>query len=420
MGASIAMAMLTGSWALPVPTARAEGDPAAKCYATSEALSPDQRVAACTAAIEASPVGLDGWIDAHLRRADAYFKKNELDLAIADYDQIIRHVPDNIIALICRASLYVRKRNMDLAFADYARAIDINPRLTSVYAARGDAYQIMGDLDHAIADYERALQINSRGVHANAHAHVSLGVAYRLKGDLDRALVECNRGIDLAADEWRGYICRGEIFEDKGDFELALADFNRAAQINSKDLRPHWDMVHVYRRQGKLDLVLAEIGQIIASEPQNPRHYYSRALVRFQLGQLHEARADVDKSYELDPRDAYTNLWRDILRKRMNQPSQLAEDSKQLDMAKWPAPVVRLFLGEMTVDAVLAAADDPNPNKRKGQLCEANFYAGELALQRGATEEAVRLLRLTANDCPKNFIEWSAAVAELRVLEPNR
>ena len=85
-------------------------------------------------------------------------------------------------------------------------------------------------------------------------------------------------------------------------------------------------------------------------------------------------------------------------------------------MTAWPAPVIRMFLGQMTPAAVLAAADDPDATKKKGQVCEANFYSGEWALRHGAKDEAARLFRLAASDCPKDFNEWSAANAELKAL----
>ena len=65
---------------------------------------------------------------------------------------------------------------------------------------------------------------------------------------------------------------------------------------------------------------------------------------------------------------------------------------------------------------MLAAADNPDATKKKGQVCEANFYSGELALRTGAKDEATRLFQVAANDCPKNFNEWGAANAELKAL----
>ena len=68
--------------------------------------------------------------------------------------------------------------------------------------------------------------------------------------------------------------------------------------------------------------------------------------------------------------------------------------SSKIDMTPWPAPIIRMFLGRMPPAAVLAAADDPDAKKKKNQVCEANFYSGELALRQGAKDEAARLFRL--------------------------
>jgi lipoprotein NlpI len=85
-------------------------------------------------------------------------------------------------------------------------------------------------------------------------------------------------------------------------------------------------------------------------------------------------------------------------------------------MAAWPAPVVRLFLGQMTPAGVIDAAQNADANTMKGQVCEANFYTGELALLQSAKDEAVRLFRLAARDCPPAFVESEGANAELKVL----
>jgi lipoprotein NlpI len=83
-------------------------------------------------------------------------------------------------------------------------------------------------------------------------------------------------------------------------------------------------------------------------------------------------------------------------------------------MTKWPAPVIRLFLGQLTPEAVLAAADDPNANTKKQHVCEANFFGGVLASQQGKRDDA--LFRLAAMDCPKGFVEYDSAIAELKAL----
>ena len=109
-------------------------------------------------------------------------------------------------------------------------------------------------------------------------------------------------------------------------------------------------------------------------------------------------------------------LWADIAAQRNKQPSRLAQTTSDIDMTAWPAPVVKLFLNQMTPAAVLAAADDPDPVKKTGQICEANFYSGEFALTKGAKDEAISLFRLAANECPHGYLEWDGANAELKRL----
>ena len=91
-----------------------------------------------------------------------------------------------------------------------------------------------------------------------------------------------------------------------------------------------------------------------------------------------------------------------------------------IDLTKWPAPIVRLYLRQITAETVLVAANDGDAKTRKGRLCEFNFYSGELALQGGSKDDAARLFRLAVADCPKSFAEFIAANAELKELGTTR
>src|SRR5262245_5893226 len=66
-----------------------------------------------------------------------------------------------------------------------------------------------------------------------------------------------------------------------------------------------------------------------------------------------------------------------------------------------------------TPAAVLSAADHADPIKKKGQVCEANFFVAEYALLQNKKDEALRLYQLAASHCPPTFIEAGAAKAAL-------
>jgi GAF domain-containing protein len=84
------------------------------------------------------------------------------------------------------------------------------------------------------------------------------------------------------------------------------------------------------------------------------------------------------------------------------------------------APVVRLLLGESTPTALLASATDSDQKKSRERLCEANYFIGQFALQRGSKEEAKRAFQIAGRDCPRQLLEMGAAVAELRVFDKTR
>src|SRR5262249_16433436 len=150
--------------------------------------------------------------------------------------------------------------------------------------------------------------------------------------------------------------------------------------------------------------------------PANFSAYFSRALVNFYFGALPQSLADFNRASELDPKNAYVALWLDIAGKRSKLPSRLAEATEQINMTTRPAPIVRLYLNQTTVEAVISAAVDPDANTKNSRLCDVGFYSGELALQRGAKDEAVRLFRTAAAHCPKHITPWWTANAELNAL----
>jgi lipoprotein NlpI len=366
--------ILTSISVLP---ARAQSTEEAKCT-TSADIPPDERISGCTSVLESGKYGLQGTIRAYFGRGSAYLKKGDLDLAVADYTQVIQRYPKNWQAYFCRGQAYSRKGDLGRAIADYTELVRLNPKAEAGYIGRGAAYAKEGELDRAIADFDQAKQLNPN----DKNVYLGRGRVFLDRGDFDSAVAECDRAIQLDPKDGRAYLYRGHAFAVRGDFGSAVADYDRAIQL----------------------------------DPKNALVYRARSVAGLYAGLLPKAQADLDQSRALDPKDLYSALWLDIVAKRGHLPSQLAGLVRQLDMAKWPAPIIRLVLGEMTAEAVLSAADDPDAKRKKSQVCEANFYTGELALQRGATEEAARLFQLAAADCPKSFFEWGAAKAELRGL----
>ena len=170
------------------------------------------------------------------------------------------------------------------------------------------------------------------------------------------------------------------------------------------------------KSQTELDDLVAYYTQQLIFDPKDDDAYFHRGIAKFYGGSASDAIADIGKAYELDPAYPYYAVWLQIIQARSGIPSHLAEDVSHVDMTKWPAPVIKLLLGQMAGRAVLAAATDPDTAIQMGQVCEANFYIGQLEMLKNSRREAERWFRLAALGCPQDFVEGPAARAELRAL----
>jgi lipoprotein NlpI len=209
----------------------------------------------------------------------------------------------------------------------------------------------------------------------------------------------------------------GIAFHAEGDPDTATVTATiETVRLDAKDPDVHHNRSAKDQAKSDLNQIIVYYNAAIKRDPKDDDAYFHRGLANFYAGSLPQALADLGQAIKLDPEYPYYALWIDIIDKRGNATSHLRQTISHVDMTKWPAPVIRLFLGQTTPAEVLAAANDSDAKAKRGQICEANFYLGELALQQGAREEATRMFRLAATDCPREFVEGHSASSELEAL----
>lgn len=387
-------------------------------------------------------------VKARVDRALAYIRSGDPARAMADCDRVVEISPESGGGQLCRGRVYFAKGDRERALAALDQTIQIKPKGEGFYYFRGESFLQLGEFDRAIADYDRIVELNPR----SPSAYFLRGVARSQEGDYDRAIADYTEAMQqarqvrknpgkapipgqngdpvsvsvdgeaarLAWGDGPPLRARGDARYAKGDFDRAIADFDEAIRFDPRDKDALGLRANVYKAKGDFSRSIAEYDQLVQLDPRDARAYRARASAHWQAGSLAKSLADLDEAVRLDRKNAYAALWREIIASRSHEPSRLAEAATQLDMTKWPAPIINLFLGTKTPEQVLDAANDPDPRKRKGQLCEAHFYAAELTLQRGSREEALRLFDLAVADCPKTFIEKQAADFELSSLRASR
>ena len=142
------------------------------------------------------------------------------------------------------------------------------------------------------------------------------------------------------------------------------------------------------------------------------------AIFYWNLGRFAEAADDFRQAFKLEPSYSYGLLWAEISAARADT-GNVAEFAKAVEKAAsdWPRPLLDFYAKGTTREAVMKAAQEGTEIDRRNQQCEANFYLAEWDLARGQADVAKPLLKEASDNCPKNFVEYSAANIELTRLE---
>jgi lipoprotein NlpI len=292
---------------------------------------------------------------------------------------------------------------------------------TAAQAARATPRDIAAcaqtkDNDAAVAGCTRIIDDSKTKPKGHAAAYYNRGNANAAKGDFAAAIGDYDEALKLEPKNARALTNRGTAHSEKGDPEAALADFGEAIKRDPRFASAYFNRANAYAAKGETDLAIGDYTAAIKYDRRNVNAYIARGALHLAGGTAAKARADMALATRLERRNAYAVLWQDIAERRAKQRGVLARGTKGLDMKAWPAPVIRLFVGEIKQDAVLSAADDANPALKQAHSCEANFYGGQYALIEGQRDDAVKLFEAAAKECPHGFLEGIAATAELKGL----
>jgi tetratricopeptide (TPR) repeat protein len=251
-------------------------------------------------------------------------------------------------------------------------------RDASAFTSAGVSLLQVGEYDQAIRDFDRAIAVQPGLVVAWRNR----GLAHRGKGDFDRALADYEQALVFAPSDARLYHERGLTYSGMSDFPHAIADFNRA----------------------------------IALKPDQASAIMNRGRINFVLGNFAQAAADLQRGLALDSADVDAALWLHLARRRLAQDdaTDLAAYGAAADSSRWPAPVLRYFLGALSADQLRAAAKDSTAPAAEDRPCTAAFFLGEDALLRKEYSGAAALFEESRNVCPKESAEHKAASAELQ------
>jgi lipoprotein NlpI len=341
---------------------------------------PGGAVAHFTTALAAPDLAPAYRATAYVDRGAARMQKKEWDAAIADFTDALKADPSYLEAYEFRAAAYMEAKHIDLAIVDVSALIARKPFLIDAYGQRGELYASQQNYDGAISDFSTIIGM----VPEEADGYEARGAIYRVKGDYARAMNDDDKAIDLGAKHAHNYVERGLVYEAQADYRNAVRDFESAADIAPKDENVRLHLGLSSWEAGRFDDALKTFGVIRDSAKPEFAPY------------------------------AALWIWLATAKTGGDRDGAFKAAVSRYAGTDWPRPIVDLYSGTGSVEAVLKAAADSNAKRQAEKTCEANFYGGAWSGIHQDAAGAKAMLTAAATSCPPYFVERNAAAAELK------
>ncbi|MEZ5830687.1 MAG: tetratricopeptide repeat protein [Dongiaceae bacterium] len=370
---------------------------------------------------------LDTAIDADPKKAELYLLRaiwhryaGRDDSAADDLERALAFDSNFAPARYLRGRMELETGNaasLKRASADFTQLAKQHADSPDVLLYRGIAESRAESYKAAIADFDAVLKNQP----LSAVAVNERGDAWRGLRDYDRALTDYSKAIRLASDWPEAYRDRGFLYHLLAQHEQARADFNRAIQLNSSDAEAWNGRALVSLSEGRIPEAITDFNRAIEIMPQSGAYFANRATARLINGDEKRAIEDFRHAAKFDPEEPFVHLLLYIAQARAGEKeearSALAAYAESHHDQAWPRPIVDLFLGHGSPEAVEKAAKLAARSKdAAGQRFDADFYIGQWALLTGDEKAAALRLKSVYDSRMREYLEFDIARADLTSL----
>ena len=192
---------------------------------------------------------------------------NQNDLLNVTLEKIPTEVArgGDINVLLNAANAAYEQENLEDALAKYQEVLEIDPSLYVVRTNLGHVYREMGDLDQAFAEYAMVLEEEP----TNRLALQGAGDVLVDKGEPQEAVVYFEKVMIQAPDDETLPFDVGEMYFNTGNSEQAIVFYDKAVAIKPDWSRPYLKMAYAYLNLGKLDDAAAQFQKVVEVAPDS-------------------------------------------------------------------------------------------------------------------------------------------------------
>jgi len=308
--------------------------------------------------------------------------------AIADYEALLRHTPDDADILQLLGLALAQLGNSADAVTFLSRSLNLKPDRPGVLLNLARALHTLGRAEEALQACNRALILDS-----------SLAGGYRTRasvltalGRREEALANAGQAVRLALKDPGAHADLGVALEAAGREREALECFERAVALDPNLAPAHHNRAMLLARRGEHERALHSFDRALAVQPHHAALNANRGSTLKELGRLAEAEQSFSLALAIEPNNALTLQSRALVRYLLRQYEEALRDYDALG-ARGDENASALVGRGATLVALHRFSEALAPLERAVQLvpgdADAHIQRGVALLNLERTAEAV-------------------------------
>ncbi len=288
-------------------------------------------------------------ITQHLQEAIAHHQAGKLDEAKAEYESVLRSVPDHPVANHNMGVLLAGSGDASVSLSYFIAALNADPAQGQYWLSYIDALMKAGQMEEASQVLELARQHGLQGDKVEALARslekenqklagpsdqeMDALVALFSQGQYERAAVEARRLAEKFPDQgfvWKGL---GVSYKELGRIEEALEPMQKAAALSPLDVEAHYNLGVVLQALGRQDEAASSYRKALEIKPDYVDALINLGVLQHEAGQLNEAERSLRRAFEIMPQNvkAVFNLGNVLMElERYQEAEQIFKSAVQL------------------------------------------------------------------------------------------
>lgn len=232
----------------------------------------------------------------HAARAEAFYKNEGYDYAIADMAEAMRIDSTNADYHHLLSEIYLDYYKSRLALQTMKRCVALYPQRIPSLLKLAEIQQILKMYDASMMTIGRIMKIEPD----NAEGFFMVGLNHTLMGNKDASIRAIQKCVELNPDHTDGWVLLGRIFAEDGK-SLAEQYFENAVQTAPENADVLYNKASYLHDSDQLDEAIIILEKIITIDPQYAQAFDRLGVIYLEKNSVDQAITNFNIAVKVDP-----------------------------------------------------------------------------------------------------------------------